>query len=62
MVRTADLGRVIFGVGVRFKSFFVTYLHSLTTFVFEVCGLYSSFILLWVAGLAARWVGGWVGG
>ena len=46
----------IFGVGVRSESFFGTYLHSLTTFVLEVCGFYSSFILFWVAG----WVAGLV--
>ena len=40
----------IFGVGFRSKSFFGTYLHSLTTFVLEVCGFYSSFILFWVGG------------
>ena len=45
----------IFGVGVRSKNYFGTYLHSLTTFVLEVYGFYSSFILFcvggWVAGL-----------
>ena len=33
----------IFGVGVRSKYFFGTYLHSLTTFVLEVCGLLQLF-------------------
>ena len=51
----------IFGVGVRSKNYFGTYLHSLTTFVLEVCGFYSSFILFWVAGWLGGWVGGWVG-
>ena len=46
----------IFGVGVRSKNFFGTYLHSLTTFVLEVFAFYGSFILFWVA----RWVGGWI--
>ena len=45
-----------FGVGFRSKNFFGTYLHSLTAFVLEVCGFYSSFILFWVGG----WVGGWL--
>ena len=46
----------IFGVGVRSESFFGTYLHSLTTFVLEVCGFYNSFIFFWVGG----WVAGLV--
>ena len=40
----------ICGVGFRSKNFFGTYLHSLTAFVLEVCGFYSSFILFWVGG------------
>ena len=42
----------IFGVGVRSKNFFGTYLHSLTTFVLEVCGFLAlSYFSGWVAGL-----------
>ena len=37
----------IFGVRVKSQNFFGTYLHSLATFVLEVCGFYSSFILFW---------------
>ena len=40
------------GVGVRFKSFFGTYLHRLTTFILEV--------LLCLAFLKLSWLGGWL--
>ena len=47
----------IFGVGFRSKSFFGTYLHSLTTFVLEVCGFYGS---LYFSGWLGGWVAGWI--
>ena len=45
----------IFGVGVRFKNFFGTCLHRLTTFILEVQLYLASLKLSRVAG----WLGGW---